>query len=146
MSYETHANADGTAKGEHHFRGHNRDSFGWAKRPGFHPLKAAAVVGGVLIFPPLGLAALAYFIWNERRAGNDAPHFSGHRGMGRGGCGRARGRTGNAAFDEHRANVMQNLEDERVAFEAHRAEERRKRDEDAFEAFKAKQADKGDAA
>ncbi len=150
MSYDTHANADGTANGYNQFRHHNGDAFGWARRPGFNPMKAVAVIAGIAIFPPLGLAALAYFIWNERRSKRDGSGYRNYRGEGRGGCGRGRGmgRSGNVAFDENRAKVMQDLEDERRAFAEHRAEERRKRDQEAFEVFKDKQAnkqtDKGD--
>lgn len=152
MSYEAHATADGTNGHDSQFNRHNGEAFNWAKRPGFNPMKAVAVVGGLAIFPPLGLAALAYFIWNERRYRHDgfAPQRDGE--TRRGGCGHRRGnrhglgRTGNAAFDEHRAKVMQDLEEERAAFEQHRTDARRKRDEEAYEAFKAKQANKDSAA
>ena len=135
MSYES--NADGTARGFNHSYG---DSFGWAKRPGFNPYKALAVVGGLAIFPPLGIAALVYFIWNEKRVSRGQWH--GHGSEGRHGCGhrmgRSMGRTGNAAFDEHHAKVMKDLEDEQQAFAEHRFEQRRKRDQEAFDAFQAK--------
>ena len=146
MTYETHANADGTAHSNHHFRHQSGETFGWAKRPGFNPMKAVIVIAGVVIFPPLGLAALAYFVWNERRFQRDGSSHRSHGDKGRIGCGRGMGRTGNSAFDEHRAKVMQDLEDERRAFDAHRSEERSKRDQEAFAAFLAKQADKGEAA
>jgi hypothetical protein len=144
MSYETNMNADGTANGEQHFRHGRGDTFGWARRPGFNPYKALAVVAGFVVFPPLGIAALVYFVWNERRFRNGGQGFGGHgfRGHGpegRHGCGRGRGmgRTGNVAFDEHRAKVLNDLEEERRAFDEHRAEQRRKRDQEAFEAFQA---------
>ena len=136
MSYES--NADGTARGEHPFNHSYGDSFGWAKRPGFNPYKALAVVGGLAIFPPLGIAALVYFIWNEKRFSRGQGQRHGFEG--RHGCGRRHGmdRTGNAAFDEHRAKVMKDLEDEQQAFAEHRFEQRRKRDQEAFDAFQAK--------
>lgn len=143
MSYDSHA--AGADAGQHGFRrpfAPEGDMFGWAKTPGFNPLKLVAVVGGLAIFPPLGLAALAYFIWNGRRAWRhgEGRHGEGWHGSGRH-CGRGRmGRTGNAAFDEHRAKVMEDLDAEREAFFAHRAEQRRQRDEAAFEAFKAERA------
>ncbi len=151
MTYEAHATADGTSGSDHKFNRHNGDAFGWAKRPGFNPMKAVAVVAGLAIFPPVGLAALVYFIWNERRFHRHGSESEKHGAMGRGSCGHRRGnrhglgRTGNTAFDEHRAKVMQDLEDERSAFEQHRADQRRKRDEEAYEAFKAKQANKDGA-
>ena len=139
MSYE--ANADGATRGGWH---QYNDSFGWAKRPGFNPYKALAVVAGLAIFPPLGIAALVWFIWNERRW-----HRGGHgpRGSeGRHGCGHRGGmrRTGNVAFDEHRAKTLKDLEDEQQAFAEHRFEQRRKRDQEAFEAFQAKRKADGD--
>lgn len=117
----------------------DRDYFAWAKTPGFNPMKAVAVIAGFAIFPPIGVAALIYFIWNSRRSHAYAMG-EGHRGhhhrCGRG-HGRGRGRwTGNAAFDEHQAEVMQNLRAEREAFHAYREEQKRKRDQDAYEAFR----------
>lgn len=103
----------------------------WARTPGFHPLKVVAVIAGFAIFPPLGILALIYFIWNSRRAssvGANGRIFAG-------GCGRRRG-SGNRAFDEHRAKVLEELEAERTAFHTFRAEERRKRDQAEFDAFR----------
>jgi Protein of unknown function (DUF2852) len=126
MTYDTQASG-------HPF---NRDGdyLGWAKSPGFNMPKLLAVLAGFAIFPPLGIAALIYFLWNSRRHYGHGSHGS----AGRGGCGR-RGSTGNAAFDEHRAEVLRGLEEERQAFRAHRAEERRKRDAEALDAFRAAQ-------
>lgn len=127
---------DSDAQGRYgHF---DRDPLGWAKSPGFHPLKAVAVVAGFAIFPPLGVAALVWFIFNSRRQhwGNQPYAFSSAGGPGRA-CGRGRGRTGNSAFDEHRAQVMSDLEKERQDFAAAQDAQRRKRDQEAFEAFRA---------
>jgi Protein of unknown function (DUF2852) len=145
MTYEFNANADDFAKGGHHFRHSHGDRFGWAKRPGFNPVKALALVTGIAIFPPLGIAALGYFIWKGRRFRQDGQSVAGEgRGFGgvegRGGCGRGNrmGRTGNVAFDEHRAKVLNDLEAERQAFAEDRAEQRRQHDKEAFDAFQAK--------
>jgi Protein of unknown function (DUF2852) len=129
MTYDTQASG-------HPF---NRDGdyLGWAKSPGFNMPKLLAVLAGLAIFPPLGIAALIYFLWNSRR--DDRHGFAGRRGCGR------RGSTGNAAFDEHRAEVLRGLEEERQAFRAHRAEERRKRDAEALDAFRAAQKAAKDA-
>ncbi len=138
MSYENSMNSDGSATGDRDFRDGGGDNFGWAKRPGFNPFKALAVIAGFLVFPPLGIAALVYFIWNERRFRHGGQGFRGrHRFEGRCGRGRSMGRTGNVAFDEHRAKVLNELEEERRAFDEHRAEQRRKRDQEAFDAFQA---------
>lgn len=148
MTYQSNPNAEGATNGEFNFNRFHSDKFGWAKRPGFNPAKALAVVAGVAIFPPLGIAALAYFIWNERRIKHgNGENFAGrgfgggHRG--RGGCGNSMGRSGNVAFDEHRATILNELEAERQAFAEDRAEQRRKRDKEAFDAFQAKRSADG---
>lgn len=129
---------------------HDGDYLWWAKTPGFHPLKAVAVLAGFAIFPPLGLAALGYFIWNNRRQSwGGRPAYAMDGGQMRGGrtCGRGQmNRTGNVAFDEHRAGVLNKLEAERQAFAEHRAGQRRKQDQDAFDAFQAKRASEGETA
>lgn len=142
MSYDQTAHAD--AKSESGHRHGHADPMGWAKKPGFNPMKALAVVAGFAIFPPLGIGALAWFVWNERRGRHAGPGFRSFDGDGRPMCGRGhRGwRTGNAAFDEHSAAVMNELAAERRAFFEHRHEERRKRDQQAFDAFQAKRAAK----
>ena len=105
-----------------------------------------AVIAAFAIFHPLGIALLAWFVFNAFRghrygwSGHGPYAFSSAGGPGSR-CGR-RGRfsTGNAAFDEHRAKVMDDLEKERQDFAAAQAAERRKRDLEAFEAFKASKA------
>lgn len=120
-----------------------RDYFAWAKTPGINPMKVAAVVAGFVIFPPLGLVALGYFIWKGRRGwDHDGPAFAAGPGYGRRhGCGRGHGRwTGNAAFDAHQAEVMQTLRADREAFRTFRQEQRRQRDQQAYDSFRATQA------
>ena len=134
MSYE---NTAGPGRGWHNSDG---DYFAWAKTPGFNPFKLLAVIAGFAIFPPLGIAALVYFLWNGRRHGGHWRHHAKGEGMGCGHRGRMN-RTGNAAFDEHREKVLSELEAERQAFAEHRAEQRRKRDQEAFDAFQAKRKD-----
>ena len=143
MSYET--NTPGADAGQDYRGRFNRDGdyLWWAKTPGFNPFKLLAVIAGFAIFPPLGIAALVYFIWNARRNGGGWRHG---QAMAEGrGCGRRgrMGRTGNVAFDEHRAKVLDELEAERQAFAEHHAEERRKRDQEAFDAFQAKRKSEG---
>ncbi len=127
----------------------DRDYFAWAKAPGINPMKVAAVVAGFAIFPPLGVAALVYFVWKSRRASGWDPAYAAGPGFGSPGhhrhCGRGRGRwTGNAAFDEHQADVMQNLRAERDAFRTFRQEQRRKRDQEAYDGFRATQGPAGE--
>jgi Protein of unknown function (DUF2852) len=114
----------------------NQDYFSWAKAPGFHPMKLLALLVGFAIFPPLGIAALVYFLWMGRRG-----WARGGAGFGRG-CGRGRRHSGNAAFDAHQEKILTELREERRAFHEHRAEERRKRDQAAYDAFRTAQAEK----
>lgn len=104
----------------------------WATTPGFHPGKAIAVIAGFAIFPPLGLAALGYFLWTGRRA-----RMGGADGRSwKGGCAARRFGTGNEAFDAHTASVLEQLKAEREAFRAFRADEKAKKDREEFEKFK----------
>lgn len=158
---QTTSNSSGNAWENTRNPWNTHDYLAWAKTPGFNPMKAVAVVAGFAIFPPLGAAALLYFLWKGRRYGAGGPAYAmgqaegngpaggwrghrhgggcGHRGMG------GRGRwTGNAAFDQHQADVIQKLRAEREAFWAYRAEARAKRDREAYEAFRAAEAAKTD--
>lgn len=131
------------------------DRWSWATRPGFHPLKALTVLGGFALAPPLGVLALGYFLWNSRHSfghhygpGPSAEQFAGgpgmSSGMGRGRCGGGyrgmrRWSSGNEAFDRHARETMEKLRDERRAFFEYRANERAKRDQQAYDAFRAAQ-------
>ena len=92
-------------------------------KPQWSPLTIALMVLGFIIFWPLGLAMLAYIIWGEKFGGSaeKAQHYWNK------GCGYMRnntkhhgfGRTdftssGNAAFDEYRAEQLKRLEEERA--------------------------------
>jgi hypothetical protein len=144
MTYQTNPADEPASSNPSGFRGRfdrDGDYMWWAKTPGINPLKIVAVIAGFAIFPPLGLGVLAYLIWNARRHAWGAQSLEGHpaqaTGSGRG-CGRGRGRmsrTGNVAFDDHRAQVLNDLEAEQQAFAEHRAEQRRKQDKEAFDAF-----------
>ena len=120
------------------------DPLGWAKQPGFHPLKAVAVVAGFALFPPLGVLTLGYFLWNSRhQAWRGGQAYAGGHGMGR--CGRRGMRgpfTGNRAFDEYQMEQITKLREDRRAFHEHRAAARAKRDQEAYESFRSAQADK----
>lgn len=125
------------------------DWFAWAKTPGFNPMKAVAVVAGLAVFPPLGVGALLYFMWTGRRHRGpwQGPAYAmggGPRGHGCGWRHHNRGFTGNRVFDDYQAGVMRDLAAERDAFRAHREDQRRKRDQESFEAFRAAQASKPD--
>lgn len=131
--------------------GYDRPGMNWATTPGFHLGKVAAVVVGTALFPPLGLAALGYFLWNSRHYANaDGPipyaqgGRCGHRGMG-GGMGRRGMRSsGNSAMDEHTSKVLNELRETREAFADHRVAAKAKRDAEAFAQFQASRSAKPD--
>lgn len=102
------------------------------------PVKAAIVIGGFLVFPPLGLAALAYFALRHKFGPGGPRSWGGPHGAGwgRGGrCGGGRGHwrgpdddderrkrpeaaeapeTGNSAFEARRREVLDKIEAERA--------------------------------
>ena len=108
------------------------------------PVAAAAVGGAFWLFPPLGIAGLAYLAMRHRHGhrhghgcGEGMPPWAG-RGFGRfGGRGRRYGASGNVAFDEARAEAWRQLEQEAEAFDDFRRRERVARDRDVFERFRA---------
>ncbi len=123
------------------------------------PVKALTVLAGFAVFPPLGLGALAWFVWRARQRrwdwGGHEPAFagfgSGHRrGRGhhhrrwRGDDAGSGGGTGNAAFEARRREVLdqieaerRKLEEEAQAFADFRARERRARDQQTYDRFRA---------
>jgi hypothetical protein len=96
------------------------------------PLKILAVVGAFWLAPPLGLAALGYFVWRN---------LQGRRawGEGRGADWRShswRARpSGNSAFDEKRRETLRALEDEAKAFAEFERQQREQQDREAFDRF-----------
>jgi Protein of unknown function (DUF2852) len=125
-------------------------------RPAWTPATIALMVGGFIVFPPLGLAMLAYIIWGDRfdawrnRHGSlkDAVNaeFRGNWRRSRpardmGGF-TASARTGNVAFDEWREKELQRLDEQRRKldamrdeFDAYARELRRAKDQDEFDRF-----------
>jgi hypothetical protein len=118
-----------------------------AMRSHWSPLHVLAVIGGFVIWWPLGLAALAYCLWGNRfprdqvREGFDRikTEFGGfardHRGWSA---------TGNAAFDEYRTETLRRLDEERRkleeegrAFAEFMRNLRRARDKEEFDRFMA---------
>jgi hypothetical protein len=108
----------------------------------------AAMVGGFVLFWPVGLAFLGYLIWRKKKGG-DADLGSDFRkwkdGMKSqfGGAGFRRS-SGNMAFDDYRSEVMRRLEEERRrlddeqrAFNDFMLRLRRARDQEEFDRFMA---------
>jgi hypothetical protein len=104
---------------------------------------------GFAVFWPLGLAMLAWIIWGDeirakaedakahfRSFSERAPSFRPGESFG------FQGRTGNAAFDEYRAQELKRLDEERRRLEGMRAEFetfvselRRVKDQEEFDRF-----------
>ncbi|HEX4299079.1 MAG TPA: DUF2852 domain-containing protein [Devosia sp.] len=90
-------------------------------KPQWGPLTIALMVLGFVIFWPLGLAMLAYILWGEMFGGSSekAEAFVGRSKAwckGNGNRHQYRGwgpSSGNAAFDEYRAEQLRRLEEER---------------------------------
>ena len=122
-------------------------------KPQWGPLTIALMVLGFVIFWPLGLAMLAYILWGEMFGGSadKAERFvnrsrtwaencgKGHHGFRHGGFHSA---SGNAAFDDYRAEQLKRLEEERKrldeeigAFHEYMRNLRMARDREEFDRF-----------
>lgn len=91
-------------------------------KPQWGPLTIGLMVLGFVVFWPLGLAMLAYILWGEMFGGtaeraeawvNQKKAWCQDRGSRHGSYGAWRQSTGNAAFDEYRAEQLKRLDEER---------------------------------
>jgi hypothetical protein len=93
-------------------------------KPQWSPVTIALMVAGFIVFWPLGLAVLGYILWGEKFGGSpeQARSWMNRQRANWGGCGARNyerhgfGRhsvSGNAAFDEYRAEQLRHLEEER---------------------------------
>ncbi|KQN78192.1 DUF2852 domain-containing protein [Devosia sp. BK] len=120
-------------------------------KPQWSPLTIALMVMGFIIFWPLGLAVLGYILWGEKFGGSaekaqtywnkgcgfmrsNKKHFSGF--------GRDYSTSGNAAFDDYRADQLRRLDEERArldaevdAFQDYMANLRKAKDREEFDRF-----------
>ncbi len=96
-------------------------------KPQWSPLTIALMVVGFILFWPLGLAVLGYILWGEKFGGsaekaqtywNKGCSFmrdnTKHAGFGRANY----NSSGNAAFDDYRAEQLRRLEEERARLDA----------------------------
>lgn len=126
-------------------------------KPQWGPLSIALMVLGFVIWWPLGLAALAYILWGEMFGGSSdkAERFVNRSRSWAENCGRGnhgfrsgshmggfRQSSGNAAFDDYRAEQLRRLEEERKrldeeinAFHEHMRNLRMARDREEFDRF-----------
>lgn len=98
-------------------------------KPQWSPLTIAIMVLGFIIFWPLGLAVLGYIIWGEKFGGS-AEKAQGYFNKSRSWCTSNSNRSGfnghryastssgNAAFDDYRAEQLKRLEEERARLDA----------------------------
>jgi len=112
----------------------------------------AAMVGGFIIFWPIGLALLAYMIWSKRMFSNTRQTESVGNWSRRCGNGREMNRerfnaaraamrpSGNHAFDAYKSETLQRLEAEQTAFEDFLARLREAKDKAEFDQFMADRA------
>ena len=105
------------------------------------PIWIALAILGFVLWWPLGLAVLAYFLWSERMMccqfgfgrRNEHP-----RDMGQIQDGFRQPRTsGNRAFDEYRAETLRRLEEEHRAFQEYLERLRVAKDRAEFDKFMA---------
>lgn len=97
-------------------------------RPAWTPATIALMVGGFIVYWPLGLAVLAYILWGDRLesfrgdVSRSTDRFFG--GLKRSGANLpfGEGRTGNVAFDDWREAELTRLDQERRKLDASRAE------------------------
>jgi hypothetical protein len=124
-------------------------------KPQWGPLTIALMVLGFVVWWPLGLAMLAYILWGEMFGGSaeKAEGFvnrsrswaENNCGPGRHGFhrhGGFRSQSGNAAFDDYRAEQLRRLEEERKrldeevnAFHEYMRNLRMARDREEFDRF-----------
>jgi len=123
-------------------------------KPQWGPLTIALMVLGFVVWWPLGLAMLAYILWGEMFGGSaeKAEGFvnrtrswaenCGARSHGFRHHGGFRSQSGNAAFDEYRAEQLRRLEEERKrldeevnAFHEYMRNLRMARDREEFDRF-----------
>lgn len=125
-------------------------------RPAWTPATIALMVGGFIVYWPLGLAVLAYILWGDRLESfrGDVSRSTDRifGGLKRSGANLpfGEGRTGNVAFDDWREAELARLDRERAKldtaraeFETHVRELRRAKDQEEFNRFMASRKDTG---
>ena len=121
-------------------------------KPQWGPLTIALMVLGFIVWWPLGLAMLAYILWGEHLGGSaDKAGAWVHKqkawaenckSQARANRYYSRNSSGNAAFDDYRAEQLRRLEEERKrldeeinAFQEYMANLRKAKDREEFDRF-----------
>lgn len=101
-------------------------------KPQWSPLTIALMVLGFIVFWPLGLAVLGYILWGEKFGGSPekaqayfnkgkawcSSNKHAHRGWHTNNRSYGMNSSGNAAFDDYRAEQLKRLEEERARLDA----------------------------
>lgn len=124
-------NIDYTAPYAHPARGNwFQRTESWLDARGKGAWIAVMVLGFIFVWP-VGLALLAYMIWNKRMfSGNCATTRSQHASMRS-----AMRPSGNSAFDAYKADTLRRLEDEQHSFEEFLKRLRDAKDKAEFDQF-----------
>jgi len=96
--------------------------------------RIALMIGGFIIFWPVGLAILAYLIWSGEMSCSRRHGRSHNRGWSGHGSGRWQS-TGNRAFDEYRDTTLKQLEEDQLEFSNFLDQLRRAKDQQEFDTF-----------
>jgi len=132
-------------------------------KPRWSFITIALMVVGFIVWPPLGLAMLAYIIWGENFGGtsekaqdwvNDKKAWAKkHRNNRRCHKSHRRSGSGNAAFDEYRDEQLKRLEEERrhldeeiSNFTQYMENLHKARDREEFDSYMNSRADNGASA
>lgn len=104
-----------------------------------------AMVGGYIVFWPVGLAMTAYMVMNDKFSGTGINRRKSHAW---GGCGHKKrsskmsSYTGNAAFDAYKDETLRRLEEEQANFEEFLERLREAKDKAEFDQFMDERASK----
>ncbi len=111
----------------------------------------ALIIAGFWLFWPIGLTALAFVVfsgrgrtWKMEQRGRW--YNTGSRGCGSFGRSRGMRGSGNAAFDEYRAETIKRLEDEQKEFVEYLEKLRQAKDKSEFDQFMADRRGRSDVA
>jgi len=99
------------------------------------PLKILIVVAAFWIFPPLGIAALAFLLWRLASRTGDCALSRDAWNRGAWGGRRRGASTRNSASEERRREILQYLDED--AFDEFERKQREARDREAFDRFMA---------
>ena len=106
------------------------------------PIGIAATILGFAVWWPIGLAVLGYILWGGSIDDLISDGFAKAKSAAR----PHRQSSGNAAFDEYRAETLRRLEEEQAAFDEYVEKLRQARDREEFERFMAERKSAADEA